>query len=212
LHHAIPSETNLSTEECKKEEYEKDQVLEIAKILLRDIDESQGLSEIKKVITERASKDYYEKCLASFFQDSQKTVVSDLSTTPSQDVVNRKEKIDFKMAALQPTVDANIKDFNGIRLVYIQYDTNKTLAEKVQTYLQTSINKSAAPGMEKIEGIKENSIRYTKNDLELANKLKSNLETKFPNITDIKLIDLTDAGYKVPSGQLEIWLKDDNNS
>ena len=66
-----------------------------------------------------------------------------------------------------------------------------------------------------MNGIKNNDIRYANSsDRSLAENLRDFLKTekdiqiKDIQIEDKNLIDLSTKGYKVPPGQLEIWLKD----
>jgi predicted RNA-binding protein with RPS1 domain len=66
-----------------------------------------------------------------------------------------------------------------------------------------------------VNGIKNNDIRYANSsDRSLAENLRDFLKTekdiqiKDIQIEDKNLIDLSTKGYKVPPGQLEIWLKD----
>jgi len=93
----------------------------------------------------------------------------------------------------------------GVRLVYIQYHSNKHQAEKLQKDLQSK--GVSAPGIEQIEGINQNNIRYANAaDKQIAESLQAYLE-KNQGIQLEKLIDLSRANYKVPSGQFEIWLK-----
>lgn len=110
--------------------------------------------------------------------------------------------------AIAPTItsqqDLKLK---GIRIVYIQYRSNKTKAEAIQIALQDE--GIAAPGIEKINGIKENSIRYANSsDRSLAENLRNFLKSKTGIQIEENLIDLSISKYKVPSGQLEVWLKD----
>ncbi|ACK70284.1 hypothetical protein PCC7424_1852 [Gloeothece citriformis PCC 7424] len=95
----------------------------------------------------------------------------------------------------------------GINLVYIQYKTDKNKAEKLQKYLQSQ--NIVAPDIEQISGIEGNDIRYSNSgDLQTAKKLQKILQDQEKiTIPDENLIDLSKAGYKVPPGQFEIWLK-----
>ena len=87
--------------------------------------------------------------------------------------------------------------------MYIQYKSNKELAEKLQKELQSK--GVSAPGIEKVEEIKQNDIRYASaTDKHIAENLKAYLE-KNQGIK-MSLIDLS-ANYRVPSGQVEIWIK-----
>jgi hypothetical protein len=94
---------------------------------------------------------------------------------------------------------------NMPRIVYIQYKSNKTKAEELQKALQEQ--NISAPGIEQVGKIQKNDIRYANaTDKQIAENLRVFLEKK--GIKVESLIDLSESGYRVPSGQLEIWLKD----
>ncbi|MBE5230472.1 MAG: hypothetical protein INR81_15665 [Microcystis aeruginosa PMC 728.11] len=101
-------------------------------------------------------------------------------------------------------------DLEGIRIVYIQYRSDEENAKRIRTALQNE--KIPAPGIQQVNGIKENSIRYANSaDKPIAEKLrvflwKKNIKIK-PN-PKTSFIDLSKYHYTVPPGQLEIWLKD----
>lgn len=128
---------------------------------------------------------------------------------PTKQEINLKANISEILSVIQPptTIPNNLR-LNGIKIVYIQYRSNRTKAEQLQTALQQE--NISAPGIEQVQGISKNDIRYAnKADLKLAQNLRYFLKNK----TDIQienkdLIDLSTKGYRVPSGQLEIWLKD----
>ncbi|NCR58772.1 MAG: hypothetical protein GPJ01_13725 [Microcystis aeruginosa LL13-06] len=88
------------------------------------------------------------------------------------------------------------------------YKSDRAKAEKLQKVLQDK--GILAPGIEQVNGIKNNDIRYANSsDRSLAENLRDFLKTeKDIQIEDKNLIDLSTKGYKVPPGQLEIWLKD----
>ncbi|KGF72260.1 hypothetical protein DO97_10930 [Neosynechococcus sphagnicola sy1] len=83
--------------------------------------------------------------------------------------------------------------------MYIQYKSNKELAEKLQKELQSK--GVSAPGIE------QNDIRYANTaDKQISENLQAYLE-KNQGIKIEKLIDLSTTKYRVPAGQVEIWLK-----
>ena len=97
--------------------------------------------------------------------------------------------------------------------MYIQYKSDRLTAEKLQKVLQGK--GILAAGIQQVNGIKNNDIRYANSsDRSLAENLRDFLKTekdiqiKDIQIEDKNLIDLSTKGYKVPPGQLEIWLKD----
>ncbi|MCA2813306.1 MAG: hypothetical protein IM477_12435 [Microcystis sp. M090S1] len=98
-------------------------------------------------------------------------------------------------------------------MLYIQYKSDRLTAEKLQKVLQGK--GILAAGIQQVNGIKNNDIRYANSsDRSLAENLRDFLKTekdiqiKDIQIEDKNLIDLSTKGYKVPPGQLEIWLKD----
>jgi hypothetical protein len=95
-------------------------------------------------------------------------------------------------------------------IVYIQYESDKAKAEELQKALQKK--NIFVPRIERVGGINKNDIRYANAaDKQIAENLKVLLETKQGigiEVEDRELIDLSEAGYRIPSGQAEIWLKD----
>lgn len=203
---------------------EEDQVLAIAEVLVdRSIEDvkkkiqSLDPAEIKiakKIIILRTNEDYYRNKYGEAFDaiaiNKNPTSDQNLKSTPQEKV--SKAQISEALSAIQPPVQpnipesTNISDLSGIRLLYLQYQSNEKQAKKLQQDLNAA--GISVPGIEKIKEIKENDIRYSNAaDEQLANKLKDFLERK-EGIKVNKLIDLSKAGYRVPSGQVEIWLKD----
>lgn len=100
--------------------------------------------------------------------------------------------------------------FSDVKIVYIQYAQGnkqaKDKAEKLRTYLQD--NGVLAPEIDPVEGVIQNDIRFAnKKDEDAAKYLQTNLQSEFELNFD-KLINLSDKGYTVASGQFEIWIKD----
>jgi hypothetical protein len=204
---------------------EEDQVLGIAEVLVdRSIEDvkkkvrSLDPAEIKiakKIIILRTNEDYYRNKYGEIFDaiatNKKPTSDQNLKSTPQEKV--SKAQISETLSAIQPPVQPNIanstnvSDLSGIRLLYLQYQSNEKQAKKLQQDLSDA--GISVPGIEKIKEIKENDIRYSNAaDEQLASKLKDFLERK-EGIKINKLIDLSKAGYRVPSGQVEIWLKDE---
>jgi hypothetical protein len=225
LDYAIPK--MICSSECEKK-WKEDQVVDIATVLIDDVVTKKQqpnavatdnqLSEIKvaqKILRRRTSEEFYNLLYRNNFQAQQNEATS--SKDASQDnkappeEVNSKQNRDAIITAMQPPLPLptknSDKELDGIRLVYIQYDSKDDQAKKLQEALQKKISLSAAPGTQSVTGIKESSIRYANPaDEELAKKLQAYLKNMNPSISIEKLIDLSKAGYKVPSGQLEVWL------
>lgn len=103
---------------------------------------------------------------------------------------------------------ANVLPSN-VRLTYIQYKTDLLIAEELKNHLKNQ--GAVTPKIEQINSIEQDDIRFSsESDRKNAEELKRNIENFFKtekNITkDFKLIDLSQAGYQVPSGQFEVWL------
>jgi hypothetical protein len=211
LHYAIPAKKCDSMKECG-EVAKDDEVLDIARALMTNAITNGKYSEIKvaaDICKNRISDKFYEKSIyPQLFEKGKQSASSvDPENDPQKD---SKENIAKAMEVIQPSLTPKNTGFEGIRLVYIQYDADINKAKKIQEYLKEEINSSVAPGIEHVRGITANSIRYANSgDLEIAKKLQGELSKMTPPITikDNELIDLS-PNYKVPSGQLEIWLKD----
>ena len=200
---------------------EEDQVLAIAEVLVnRSIKDYKkqvqniDLAEIevaKQIIIRRTDEEYYKKKYREevelLAQEDRQTSKKDVETKPTQQEIASKTQSSNFLQAIQPQqTQSNGSNLAGIRIVYIQYDTDKELAERIQKKLQDK--GILAPGIEKISGIKNNDIRYANAaDKDIAENLKKYIEEKEQQIKFDKLIDLSDKGYTVSSGQFEIWLK-----
>ncbi len=227
---AIPEQRKCSTQGCQSIQdlgrLENDQVLKIAEVLVsRSIEDvrkklrSPDPAEIKvarQIIIRRTDEKYYQDKYGKDFAFLTATVnnpISDqnLKSTPQEKEI--KAQVSEVLSAIQPPpvqptapTPADVPDLTGIRLVYIQYQSNKNQAETLQKNLK-AFNISV-PEIVKVKTIKNNDIRYANAaDRQLAERLKDFLSQK-QGLKFDKLIDLSKAGYKVPSGQIEIWLKD----
>ena len=124
---------------------------------------------------------------------------------------NHKMTLEQKQNAedIEPTAKV-IADLlpSDVKFTYIQYKRDIKIAQELRTYLQNE--GVVTPRIEEVNGIMQDDIRFSsESGRENARKLKSNIEDFFKrkNITkNFKLIDLSKAGYKVPSGQFEVWL------
>ncbi|MGK7937572.1 MAG: hypothetical protein AB4206_17535 [Xenococcaceae cyanobacterium] len=97
---------------------------------------------------------------------------------------------------------------SDVKFTYIQYKTDLKIAEELRTHLKNQ--GVVTPRIEQINSIMQDDIRFSsESDRKSAEDLKSNIEgfLKTKNITtNFKLINLSKAGYQVPSGQFEVWL------
>jgi len=211
---------------CEVDEEKPDLVKDIAVILLRDTYAALQSKDptVKNVdIESSVAKTILEKRRPHFW----KGIIKDIAPAaaqlaPSSGVNVEQESADDKIrksqyrraiANLTPVqeqpstaVSTQVTGFEGVRFVYIQYQSNKKQADELRDYLKT--NGVEVPRLEKVQHISQNDIRYASDDQkQTAEALQKSLkENKKIQIT--RLIDLSQAGYHVPIGQFEIWLKD----
>ncbi len=198
-------------------DYKSDQVINVASLLLRDITaenwETQSSTAID-IIKRRSSDEFYAKEAAAISQTYQQSAISlpeantQNKTEQSQQEANASINVSKALAIIQPdtpTAQQN-KGLAGIKLVFIQYGSNKQRAQAMQQYLQK--NGINAPGIEQVAGIQKNDIRYANEaDKQTAQEL-SNLINQQNNVQIESLVDLSARGYKIAPGQFEIWLKE----
>jgi hypothetical protein len=224
LNDAIPIEkkcTVLYTWGCQYDP-EKDPVVNIAMAIVKNsvrdaTQQGKSPEEIevaKKIIALRAGEEFYSKNFGNSYHQlassSQRQVISNAQPKQlSPDEIASKANTSQIIAAIQPLpTQTTNNSLDGVRLVYIQYNNDQTKAANLQKVLQAQ--NISAPGIEQVKGIKDNDIRYSNpSDLQLAKNLQNFLRDKAGvQIEDNNLIDLSKNGYKVPPGQIEIWLKD----
>ncbi len=122
--------------------------------------------EVAKKIVEgerRGDKDYYFKKYGervdNYVEIKKKQGPSNLNGVPrSTQEIESQARNSQIIAALQPSNKSTIGSLAEVNLVYIQYDKNKQLAEQIQKDLQAVL--ISAPGIEKVQGIEQNNIRY----------------------------------------------------
>jgi hypothetical protein len=102
------------------------------------------------------------------------------------------------------TLTTTVDELAGVEIVFIQYRNDQSAAEKLRKLL---ISKGVnAPGVEKVDGIRQHDIRYAGPQVKrAAMKLAGFVETEM-NIELKQEIDLSAPGYSVPDGQFEVWL------
>ena len=198
-----------------KPDTDNDPVSQIAVLLIRSsIEEAKGrnqqpreLAVAKHILTKsiRADPSFYEKEFGFLEQTAQtkaRSNVSGAAETPEQ--ASESASISQALATLAP-VSSPSQTLEGIRLVFIQYEKQVDLAKKIQASLKK--NNVSAPGTEQVQGIQGASIRYsTPADRVAAENLKKFIKDN-ANIQINDLIDLSRSGYRVPKGQLEIWVQ-----
>jgi hypothetical protein len=205
-----------------KSEEEDDQVVEIAKVVLK----GRIAQETPSVQAQNQNQRKLDSSTASRIIQHRKPqtgkdlvaaiTIEALNELPSEkkrsllDLSDPKQVKSNTITAQKQTAEV-IADVlpSDVKLTYIQYKTNLRIAEELRTYLQDK--GVVTPRIEQVKSIKRDDIRFSsESDRKNAEKLKSEIEKFFRekhNITkDFELIDLSTRGYKVPSGQFEIWI------
>lgn len=198
-----------------KPDTDNDPVSQIAVLLIRSsMEEAKGrnqqpreLAVAKHILTRsnRADPLFYKKEFGFLEQSAQtkaRSNVSGAAETPDQ--ASESASISQALATLAPTSSPS-QSLEGIRLVFIQYEKQVDLAKKIQASLKD--NNVSAPGTEQVQGIRGASIRYSSlADRAAAENLQKFIQEK-ANIQINNLVDLSKSGYRVPRGQLEIWVQ-----
>lgn len=196
---------------------EKDQVVDVSLILLQDLVSSslprtgEPLLEsttAKRIIIKRTSEDYYNDKFREISQLQSTSNVDSTINPPQNEEIQRQAQASEVIRNIQPSPNADSvnQSLSGIRLVYIQYKTDISKAEQLRKYLEDQ--GILVPRIEQVQGINQNDIRYSNaGDRQLAELLKTNLQQNQSIIFD-QLIDLSNVGYNVQTGQFEVWLKD----
>lgn len=194
---------------------DNDPVSQIAVLLIRSsIEEAKGrnqhpreLAVAKHILTksERANPSFYDKEFGFLEQSAQtkaRSSVSGVAKTPEQ--ASESASISQALATLAPASTPS-QVLEGVRLVFIQYEKQADLAKRIQASLKS--NNVSAPGTEQVQGVRAASIRYSgPADRAAAEGLQKFLRDKI-DISISDLIDLSNSGYRVPRGQLEIWIQ-----
>jgi hypothetical protein len=212
--------------DCRIDEEAPDLVTDISVILLRDtyaklqkqhadIEDADVESSVAKHILAKRRPQTWQSILQEIAP-----AAAELAPTSgvnveqeSADVKNRKSQTLRVIANLTPVQTATDTSgstsktaLDGVRFVYIQYQSNKTRVDQLRTYLNGKGVK--VPRIEQVDRITQNDIRYANESQKaIAEALQKDL-AKNQNINISKLIDLSQAGYKVPPGQFEVWLTD----
>jgi hypothetical protein len=197
-------------------DYKSDQVINVASLLLRDISAENWENQAKTamdVIKRRSSETFYAQEIQSITGSLQRKAIS----APDASVLNNPEQSTEKNQTISEASKAAIsiqslsadspKDsaLTGIRLVFIQYGKNRQLALDIQQALQKQgIN---APGIEQVNGIRQEDIRYANEADQQTAQALSKLIKAQNGVSIEKIIDLSANHYKIASGQFEIWLR-----
>lgn len=198
-----------------KPDTDNDPVSQIAVLLIRSsIEEAKARNQrpreiavAKHILTKsnRANLLFYDKEFGDLEQSAQARARSNVlgaAETPEQ--ASERASISQALAALAPASSPS-ESLDGIRLVFIQYEKQADLAKKIQASLK-NVDVSA-PGTEQVQGIRGASIRYSGlADRAAAEKLQKFIREKV-NVQIADLVDLSKSGYRVPRGQLEIWVQ-----
>lgn len=198
-----------------------DPVAQIASVLIGEsleeaLDKKQypkELSVAQYILTESARGDirFYEakfgQRLRKLKANAQSVAISNADARPTQNDIAKQANISQTIAALDTKKSKSNESasLSDVRLVYIQYGNDQNLAKKVQSLLVN--NKVAAPGTEQIQGVTRSSIRYSGAADKPAADLLRLLLMKEIGIDTDDMIDLSKSGYRVPSGQFEVWLR-----
>lgn len=209
---------------CRLQENTPDQVVDIAVIVLKDLKtESTQAAEIIKRRRPQTGSELVRQVVSQAAIAQVPSAVDAPATPPSADQAARTAEAAQVAADIltspavtgsspppsdpsqtRPPVDN--PDLAGVRLVYIQYRTDKAQAEALKDLLQAQ--GVVVPGIEQINGIRENSIRYASAaEQRAAERLQQAIEQN-SSVRFEQLINLKTANYQAPRGQFEVWLSD----
>ena len=162
--------------------------------------------------TERGDVRYYRENFGGRIENLKKNAQTRARSNlnpdvqPSNQEIEEQSNISQTLAAIQPSSEeTTTKSLEDIRLVYIQYESNRALAEELQVMLQSG--GVSAPGIEQVSGIEQNDIRYASAaDRQAAEDLRTYLQNgSVVQFSD--LVDFSNAGYRVSQGQFEVWIE-----
>ena len=193
---------------CEVDEEARDLVADIAVVLWREYGEANDRAEAVRIIQRRKPRTWATRITAIA------NVTSDLnSETPlvPGDAERRAQTAAILAEVFAPDTTrrtSQVEALRGVRIVYIHYDAKKDKALEVKETLTAAA--VSAPPVRPARGIRKNDIRYPgPQAFEAAKGLGDYLEAELRiKFADNAFIDLSKRGYKVPSGQFEIWLED----
>jgi hypothetical protein len=199
-----------------KPDTDNDPVSQIAALLIKNsIEEAKTKNQQPRELpvaihiltkSERADPAFYERELGNLLESARFKARSNNNAPPTPKQIAESANISQALATLALTSESTqVKGLEGVRLVFIQYENQAELAKKIQSLLKNE--NVSAPGTERVPGIQNTSIRYSgPPDLKAAEKLQRLLQTE-TSVKIEKLIDLSQSGYSVPKGQLEVWIQ-----
>lgn len=199
-----------------KPDTDNDPVSQIAILLIRSsVEEAKTknqqpreLAVARHILTksERADQEFYNKEFGDLQATAQSKAISNVSAPPSEQQIAESASVSQAIATLAPRDErGRSQRLEGVRLVYIQYENNSKLAKEIQEGLTAA--HVSAPGIERVSGIKDASIRYSDaSDRVAAERLRDFIRSS-KNVSINNMIDLSLSGYRVPKGQLEVWIQ-----
>jgi len=199
-----------------KPDTDNDPVSQIAALLIKSsVEEANAKNQQPRELpvaihiltkSERADPEFYKREVGSLLESARSKAISNSNATPSQQQITENANVSQALATLAPTRESTqVKGLEEVRLVFIQYENQADLAKEIQSLLKKE--NVSAPGTERVPGIQSTSIRYSgPRDLKAAEKLQRLIQNK-TSVNIEKLIDLSQSGYSVPKGQLEVWIR-----
>lgn len=109
------------------------------------------------------------------------------------------------IAQSKNATEANVISSFNKKFCYIQYNNNAA-ADKVREFQNTLKSKEwIAPGIDYVEGNYNNIVKYfNAEDKQLAERCAALAKASLD--ADFKIVPILSSKYKVPKGQLEVWI------
>ncbi|MEM8717682.1 MAG: hypothetical protein AAGE84_00025 [Cyanobacteria bacterium P01_G01_bin.39] len=200
-----------------KSEEDSDQVVDIAKVVLKGRiakGTSSGQSQNQRKLDSSTASMIIQKRKPLAGKDIVSSIaieaLDELPSNNKRTSLNTEEVQSSEIKIKQSQTAEVIADVlpADVKFTYIQYKTDQKIAEELRTHLRNQ--DVVTPRIEQINSIIQDDIRFSsESDRKSAEDLKKNIENflQEKNITkDFKLINLSKKGYQVPSGQFEVWL------
>lgn len=99
------------------------------------------------------------------------------------------------------------RTFTGVVFIQFRNAQLKNVSDKIKNELEKQ--GLEVPPLEQVNDNYSNSIRYfNKEDADLAVKVKAITEDASGSavVNNFKLVDFSKSGYKIPKGQIEVWI------
>ncbi len=196
----------VSKPDEKNFERDKAYITEVAETILRQrIHEDSSFSLESSIPFKIVNK--YDTTQANIVLTEYSESRIDASKTVNQNITLTAKAVD----TLQPLVqsknatEANVLSSFNKKFCYIQYN-NSAAAGKVRNFQNTLKSKEwIAPGIQYVDGNYDNIVKYfDADDKPLAEKCAALAKANFNN--DFKTVPILSSKYKVPKGQLEVWI------